>query len=484
MFVEMGIEGVKSIIFGLTPFLVFSLFASLYEDRNKIQTNLLKEQNELLEAYSYNIEHFDNLTNLPNRNLFVKDLHYQIQFAEKRDESFSLININLDDFKTINDSYGHSFGDKILIEVAQRLSKNLHLTNHLSRIGSDEFIILCKLTSSDELLKMASLIQKEIQKKFLIDDKSIFVTSSIGIVTYPKDGTIVTTLMQNIDSALHDAKKSARNSIRFYDEQLTKQTNEKLAMIAKLKHAIEYKELEVYYQPQIDATTNRLIGMEALVRWNHPVDGFISPVNFISLAEEYDLIQEIDYFVMQESMRNYLKFKAQYSDIGRLSINLSVKLLEMDRYLNDMLQIMGELNFNAHDLELEITESCIIHDMEYTGKILKKISSLGIRLAIDDFGTGYSSLSYLQQLPFNKLKIDRSFIINMLQREDDANLVKSIINIAKALNMSVIAEGVDAEDQKDFLVQNGCFQIQGYFYSQPLSAENFLQFINNLHNPK
>ncbi|MBA3025440.1 MAG: EAL domain-containing protein [Sulfurimonas sp.] len=480
MYIEMGMEGIKAIAFGLIPFLVFSLFVSLYEKRNSIQNELLREQYKLLEAYSYNIENFDFVTVLPNKNLFIKNLNHKIDSVEKREKAFSLIKINIDDFKTINDTYGHSFGDKLLRETVTRLQKVLYKENNLSRIGADEFIVISESITADELMKIAEDVQKEMQQKVSIDNKNVFITCSIGIALYAKDGNDVETLMKNIDSALHDAKKYARNSIRFYNTQLTQHTDEKLSMIAELKHAVEYKEFEVYYQAQIDASINKLVGMEALVRWNHPTKGFIPPDKFIPFAEEYGLIKDIDYLVMQQAMKHFMYWKQQYQDIGRLSINLSVKLLETPSYLQDIKQIMQNLSFSPHELELEITESYIMNDIEKSIEVLREISELGIELAIDDFGTGYSSLAYLQKLPFNKLKIDHSFIKNITQDTDEANLVKSIIHIAQALNLSVIAEGVETEAQKEFLIKNGCNFIQGYYYSKPLSAADMFRYIQTL----
>jgi diguanylate cyclase (GGDEF)-like protein len=480
MYIEMGMEGIRAIAFGLVPFFVFSLFVSLYEKRNSIQNDLLREQYKLLEAYSYNIENFDFVTVLPNKNLFIKNLNHKIESVEKIEKAFSLIKINIDDFKTVNDTYGHSFGDKLLRETVTRLQKVLYKENNLSRIGADEFIVISDSVEADELMKIAEDIQKEVQQKVSIDNKNVFITCSIGIAIYSKDGNDVETLIKNVDSALHDAKKYARNSIRFYNTQLTRHTDEKLSMIAELKHALEHKEFEVYYQAQIDASMNKLVGMEALVRWNHPTKGFVSPDRFIPFAEEYGLIKDIDYLVMQQAMKHFKYWKQQYQDIGRLSINLSVKLLEAQSYLQDIKQIMQDLSFPPHDLELEITESYIMNDIEQSIKVLREISELGIELAIDDFGTGYSSLAYLQKLPFNKLKIDHSFIKNITQDADEANLVKSIIHIAKALNLSVIAEGVETEAQKEFLIKNGCNFIQGYYYSKPLSAADMFRYIQTL----
>ncbi|MBU1658111.1 EAL domain-containing protein [bacterium] len=475
MYVQMGIEGIKLIGFGLVPFLIFSLFMGLYDKRNSQQTDLLRAQNELLEAYSYRLENYDVITTLPNRNLFAASLSKTIEMNPEQE--FTILKIDLDDFKTINDTYGHSFGDKILLEISMRLKNILRIENDLSKVGIDEFIIIIYCVATDELIKIAQKIQNELKNEMMIHNKSIFITCSIGLAIYPKDGNSTETLIQNADSALHNAKKSGRNCFRFYNTDLTRLLDTKLSLIADLKRAITHNELEVYYQPQIDSTKNKLVGMEALIRWNHPTKGFIPPDKFILVAEEYGLIEDIDSFVMKTALKQFKSWKQEYPNIGKLALNLSVKLLENNKYVDDLKKIIKKLDCNPKYLELEITEGSIMNDVKKSIEVLKSIHALGVEIAMDDFGTGYSSLSYLQRLSVDKLKIDRSFIINIPEDIDGANLVKSIIHITKSLNLRVIAEGVENISQKEFLLENGCNDIQGYLYSKPLSRDDMFHFI-------
>ena len=480
VYAKHGLESLEALPFGMIPFVTFTLFVSLYEKRNHIQKKLLKEQNELLEAYSFNLENYDTITKLPNRSLFLERLEEKINSSKHSDKLFSIIKIDLDDFKKINDRYGHAFGDEILQIIARRLIKFFKINEHLSKIGIDEFIVINEFIETSSLSILAEKIQALIKKEIYIGEQSIFVTSSVAIVIYGRDGDDASTLIKNVDSALHETKTHWRNGIIFYESVLSDNLSEELELLYDLKSAIKNKEFEVYYQPQINARTGKIIGMEALVRWNSSKKGYIvSPDQFIPFAEKYGLIKEIDFFVMDEGMKKFSKWKKQYPSIGRLSINLSLKVLDNTEYLEDLKKAMSKHKFNPQFLELEIVEGHIMQDTEVFIKVLQDISKMGIKIAIDDFGTGYSSLAYLQKLPVDKLKIDRSFIIEIPENVDGTNLVKSIINISHILKLDVLAEGVDNEIQKAFLLENGCEKIQGYLFSKPLQSDEMLKFIED-----
>ena len=474
------IVSLETLPYGMIPFIIFTLFMTLYDKRNDLQKKLLKEQNELLEAYSFNLENYDASTKLPNRLLFLKFIEGKIEKYKQEKKPFSVIKIDLDDFRKINDRYGHKFGDEILKVTAQRLREFFNIDEYLSKIGIDEFIVIHESVETNLLIELAEKIQNLIKQEINVEKESIFVTSSIAIASYPRDGDNASTLIKNVDSALHETKTRSRNGIMFYESELSVNLSQELELLYDLKCAIKEKEFEVYYQPQIDAASGKVVGMEALVRWNSSKhEGVVSPGKFIMYAEKYGLIREIDFFVMNEAMKKFSSWKAAYPDIGRLAINLSMKVLDNAEYLDDLKRALEKHNFNPLDLELEIVEGHIMQDTKVFIKLLGEISDMGIKIAIDDFGTGYSSLAYLQKLPVDKLKIDRSFILDIPKNIEGANLVKSIINISQILNLDVLAEGVDTEAQKMFLLANGCKKIQGYVFSKPLKADDMLLYIKN-----
>ena len=462
-------------IFGLFPLLVFSIFMNVYEKRNRLHKELLKEQNILLEKYTFEIEHYDILTELPNRQLFMKNLNKKI--FSKEQENFSIIKIDIDNFKNINDNYGYNFADKIVIELSQRLLNILTEEEILCKSGPDEFLIMLKTNAVGSINILNQEIMSSVKDVFIVNSERLFITLSLGIVRFPDDASSSALLIQHLDSALHLAKKSGKHCAKFYDANLTNALNEKMSLLLQLKDAITNREFEVYFQPQMNAQNVTIVGMEALVRWIHPKKGLISPDSFIPLAEEHDLIQEIDFFVMREAMSHFVTWKREYPHIGHLSLNLSMKLLEKNEYMDHLTETLSSLNFEASWLELEITESQIMDNPIKSIEMLQKIKTLGINISIDDFGTGYSSLAYLQKLPVSKLKIDRSFIIETPENESSNTLVKLIINLAESLNLSVIAEGIEEEPQKEFLLSNGCSFIQGYLYAKPLNTQDMLAFI-------
>lgn len=474
-YLQYDIVTIKGTLFGLFPLLIFALSLGLYDKRNRLLTKLLKEKNALLENLSYQLENYDKVSNLPNRKLFYNSLSVAVDITKK----FSIITINLDNFNAINDSYGHAFGDKVLAKVASRLQAKLSSYDSLSKIGPDDFIFITTIVSHEELEKLTQSIHTLINEGITVETKKVFLTASIGIALYPENGNSTDALIQNVDLAVHQAKKQGKNCTVFYTKDLTHGIDEKLLLLGELKEAIAHNQFEVYFQPQVNAKLNTLDGLEALVRWNHPTKGIISPSTFIHLAEEHGLIETIDMFVMDQAMRAFLVWKKRYPNMGKLSLNLSIKLLESPNYLTTLQKKLDTLHFDPKWLELEITENHLMQNPLEALNILEKIHALGIELAIDDFGTGYSSLAYVQKLPVDKLKIDRAFVLDITQSENGANLVKSIIGITQALQLKVIAEGVEFKKERDFLLENKCDFIQGYFYSVPLCEKDYTNYLEN-----
>jgi len=465
----------KSAIFGLFPLMVFSVFISIYERRNRLQKELLQEQNALLEKYMFEVENYDVVTRLPNRRLFMKNINQTI-FSPK-EEKFSIIKIDIDNFKDINDSYGYDFADKLALELSNRLKNILGQEELLSKSGPDEFYVFISSNSLGNIHIFNSAIMDTVKEVFQIGSQRIFITISLGIVRFPHDGNCSADLIQNLDAALHLAKKSGKNCVKFYDTSLSDDINEKMALLTDLRDAVINNEFEVYFQPQINANNEKLIGMEALVRWIHPTMGIIPPIKFIPIAEDYDLIKDIDFFVMRSAMESFIVWKKESPSIGRLSLNLSIKLLEDHTYIPYLKETLLRLSFDPDWLELEVAESQIMDDPKRSIEMLEEIQALGINISIDDFGTGYSSLAYLQKLPVSKLKIDRSFVIDLPHSQSAATLVKLIINLADSLDLHVIAEGIEDIEQKNFLLENNCSTIQGYFYAKPLTHLDMTEFI-------
>jgi diguanylate cyclase (GGDEF)-like protein len=474
-YLKMNSEDFSHAIFGIFPLIVFSIFMTAYETRNKIQADLLKEQHALLKKYTFEIEHFDFITHLPNRISFTKHLNRKV-FTQDQ-ENFSIIKIDIDDFKNINETHGFNFADKIVFELSERLKEILTKEMFLSKSGPDEFLVLIESDDIEILTAIANDIMKVTKDVFCINNQRIFITISVGITRFPDDTNSSADLIKNVDTALHMAKKSGKNCARFYDLTLTDALNEKMQLLLELQDAALNNEFETYFQPQVDAKNNTIVGMEALVRWIHPKMGIIAPTLFIPLAEENSLIKDIDFFVMKDAMKSFVAWKKEYPNIGRLSLNLSMKLLEDKEYLRYLQDTLKETSFKAEWLEIEITESQLMNDPQKSIKLLQEIRNFGINISIDDFGTGYSSLAYLQKLPVSKLKIDRSFIIDTPKDSNSVTLVNLIINLAHSLNLNVIAEGIEEKEQKDFLLSAGCSYIQGYYYSKPLSSTDMLLFI-------
>jgi diguanylate cyclase (GGDEF)-like protein len=433
------------------------------------QKHLLDQKEEL--AYQ---AHHDALTSLPNRVLFNTKLEDAIKKSQKNSTKVALLFIDLDHFKEINDSYGHQMGDEILKIVTQRLSNIVRNKDVLARLGGDEFtIVMQDLTKIENASLLAKKIIEIVGMQINIDNNTFYVSSSIGISIYPDNGNSAANLLKYADAAMYKAKDEGRNNFQYYYSEMTELAFERVEMESSLREALENENFVVYYQPQMDARTDTLIGMEALVRWEHAIHGIISPAKFIPLAESTGLIVKLDRFVMRSAMTQLALWYDQGLNPGVLALNLSVKQLKQKDFISMFENLMKETGCKAECLELEVTESQIMSNPQEAIKILQHVSDIGVKIAIDDFGTGYSSLAYLKKLPIDKLKIDQSFIKDLPDDEEDVAISKAVIALSNSLNLKIIAEGVETKEQKDFLVKNGCPNIQGYFYSKPIPALEF-----------
>lgn len=429
------------------------------------------EDEKLLKLQAKQLTHqanHDILTNLPNRTLFKDRLTQAIKSSKRNQKQFALLFIDLDQFKKINDSLGHHIGDEVLIEAAKRLQSAIREEDTLARLGGDEFTIIVRDVKDNS---SASIVAQKIidvmKEPLFIKSHILYISSSIGISLYPKHSDEANNLIKYADTAMYKAKDEGRNNYQFYSSDMTQFAFERVVMESSLRIAIQNNQFEVYFQPQFEAKSEKIVGMEALVRWIHPSLGMIPPGKFIPLSEENGLIINIDRIVMKKAMTQFSLWKKAGLEPGILAINLSMKRLNEVDFIEQLLENMQELEFEPQWLELEVTESQVMNNPDASIEKLRTISKLGIELAIDDFGTGYSSLSYLKKLPLNKLKIDQSFVRDIPYDEDDISITKAIIALAKSLNLKLIAEGVETKEQKDFMLENGCEYIQGYYYSKP-----------------
>ncbi|MBE3102733.1 MAG: EAL domain-containing protein, partial [Bacilli bacterium] len=426
--------------------------------------------------------HHDELTGLANRRYFHKYVNNILNSSQTSDSMLAILLLDLDRFKLINDTLGHSRGDTLLVEIGQRLNTYLHGKGKLFRMGGDEFtIVLTESETIENLKKMADDITKVVRKPFVIQNLEFHISTSIGIAIYPNDGTDISTLFSHADNAMYRAKESGKNGYCFYNSNMGKTSIQKLTLETELELAIKNEDLVLHYQPQIDLHTNQIVGVEALLRWNHPQLGLIPPADFIPIAEEMGLMVNLGEWVLNHGCRQMKAWHDQGLTSLKLSINLSPQEFLKQRLVDKVKQVLLETGLKPHGLELEITESMTMDVIRATS-ILEELNGIGIQIAIDDFGTGFSSLNYIKNFHIHRLKIDRSFVRDMLDGPKDAKIVGTIISIAHALDLKVIAEGVETEEQLHFLRNLKCDEIQGFYYSKPLSAsdlENKYKFISS-----
>ncbi len=433
------------------------------------------EENERRLEY---LTHYDLLTHLPNRTLLFDRLQQTLARARRFAGRVAVLLLDLDRFKKINDSLGNRAGDLLLTEVARRLGQHVRQADTLARRGEDEFVVVLEqFNDINQVVDVAQRLLGDLCREINLEGVPLFTTASIGISLFPEDAGDAEGLLRCADAAVHRAQEEGGNTYQFYTSDMTAQTRERLELEAQLRRALREEQLILYYQPQIDMTSGRCIGTEALVRWVHPQQGMISPGAFIPLAEETDLIESIGLW----GLKTACSWNKALQDKGvgpiPVSVNISARQLYRPGFSETVARILAETGLEARFLELEITESMVMKDVDTAIAIMKELSRQGITIAMDDFGTGYSSLSYLRQFPIEKLKIDQSFIRDLV---DDANataIAQSVVALARSLNLRVIAEGVETEEQAAVLNAMGCNEIQGFLFSRPLppvEAEAYL----------
>lgn len=439
---------------------------------NEMRENFVSHKSEL----EYQAYH-DPLTNLPNRALLLDRLEQSFEDAKRYGNKVALLFIDIDHFKHINDTFGHKFGDEILLEVANRFKSSIRSVDTLSRLGGDEFVVLTSIGSHGyDASELANKLLSSMTESIIVENESFNIGLSIGISIYPDDTHSTFDLLRNADSAMYKAKSSGRNNFQYYSLQLTEEAEKRVILKNEINEALKNNEFVVYFQPQINAETHQITGAEALVRWIHPSKGFIAPDEFIPFAEQNGQIHLIDLWVLDYTTQFISRYFSEATPSFKIAVNFSSQTIERNLLSDDISKIVKTNKCHQQAIEIEITESNIFKNRDHCIEELNRLSELGFSIAIDDFGTGYSSLSHLKQLPINKLKIDRSFINDLSDNEDDGTIVKTIIALGKNLGMSVIAEGVETEQQQHFLIASGCLLVQGYFYSKPLSGDDFLKY--------
>jgi len=455
----------------------------LLENRTLEISNLIEAFQEMDEKVSQRqgaLEHqalHDHLTGLPNRLMLNQHLEYQLLAAKRNNKNFSLLLMDLDHFKDVNDSLGHAIGDILLINTSKRLTEHIRKSDTVTRLGGDEFAILLPEANSSEAELIIKNIINSIEKSFIIDGNTINIGISIGIACFPDDGTDATTLMQHADMAMYVAK---RNQIGFshYDESEDFISSNRLTLITDLRNALDNDSLKLYFQPQVDIDGLAVTGAEALLRWEHPEYGFIQPEKIVELAEYIGIIHQLSIWVLEKAIEQCSYWHQQGEQIS-IAVNLSVHDLTNTKLCENIDSLLKQYNLESNFLTLEITESGMMENPARSTEILNTLSSMGINLSIDDFGTGFSSLSYLKQLPVNELKIDKSFIMNMDNDESDVVIVQSTIHLGHNLGLKVIAEGIEHEGLLHLAKQLGCDKYQGYLFGKPQNSEQFLKLIQS-----
>lgn len=438
--------------------------------RKRFEQQLLRQAN------------YDILTGLPNRMLALDRLKLALAQARREGSMVGVMFLDLDNFKHINDTLGHDAGDNLLIEAARRISSCLRGSSTVARLGGDEFlVILPGLTGPESTSQVAERILTTFEPAYALSGQEVFVTTSIGIAIFPTDSDNSGTLLQHADAAMYQAKHQGKSSYAHFTPEMSEVSHERLQMESRMRRALELQEFELYFQPIVDTDSGELRAAEALLRWNNPVMGMVMPDRFIPLAEETGLIIPIGEWVLEEACRAAKSWKDQTGrDIG-ISVNVSPRQFRDRGFTDAVMRALTSNELAPEHLELEITERLLLDNSIETAEILRELDRANVRLSVDDFGTGYSALSYLKSYPFDTLKIDKSFVQDVLKEPEDASLVRAIINMAHSLGLTIVAEGVEEETQTHFLKQEGCDFSQGHFYSRPLPAEEFAEWLRTNH---
>jgi len=425
----------------------------------------------------------DPLTGLPNR-VMLQDRFEQVKtFCLREKTKLGLLFLDLDHFKKINDSLGHDIGDLLLKEVAKRLEESVRKSDSIARIGGDEFLIIAPgLTKSEDVVQVAEKILDALQRPFYLDDREIYTSTSIGMSIYPDDAETFEVLRKNADMAMYQAKESGRNLYRFFDQKMDEDVSNYMKLRDDLRHAIRRNELCIHYQPQLSLTNGKIVGVEALLRWNHPDMGEIPPDYFIPLAEESGLIVEIGDWVLIEACRQAVEWKNKNLEIMQMGVNLSAAQFKRGDVEQSVLSALKISGLDPEMLELEVTEKILSDNNIGALDCLKRLRHVGVKISIDDFGTGYSSLAYLRKFNIDKLKIDQSFVKDMIEDANDVAIVRGIIQMAHCLNLVTLAEGVESHELLAKLRSFGCDEAQGYDFSRPMISKDFEIFYSKFNH--
>ncbi|MFP4697176.1 MAG: EAL domain-containing protein [Eubacteriales bacterium] len=440
--------------------------------------NINKEK--LSEAKIHKLAYYDELTGLPNRVYFMNSLKKALKY-NKIESMIAILIIDLDNFKGINDALGHSYGDKVLKNIALRLQHVVGINSLLARFGGDEFILYrSDCFTRFEIHQYAKEVLNVFEESICIGEINFTITASIGIAVIPEDDVVPENIIKYAEMALYDAKNNGKNNYEFYTSKLSKQVIRRIQIENDLRQAVKNNQLKLVYQPKLDLSNNKVTGVEALIRWHHPTKGIISPAEFIPIAEENGSIIEVGDWVIREAIRQLKEWHNEDNTNLTMSINLSAKQFKDLNLKNTFSKTLQESNVHPMFLEIEITETAALADIEYANMILNDLKSTGMKVSLDDFGTGYSSLSYLKKLPINNLKIDKSFIDDILEENKGEQIIRSIISLSHAYEIKVIAEGVETNNQLEFLKNENCDIVQGYYISKPLPSDELRKFIKEM----
>jgi len=458
----------------LTITLLTSILDARLEARTAVLSNSLREANRELTQLALH----DTLTGLPNRILLADRIEQAMRKIDSQGGQFALMFMDLDGFKPVNDAYGHHVGDQLLRAVAMRLRENFHRHDTLARIGGDEFVLLVEVEDVEDVSTVAARQVALIGRHFTVGDHELQVSVSIGIALYPGNGHIQQELLMNADAAMYHAKSAGKNGYSFFDSSMNTNARNHLQLLQDLRAALKQDQFCVHYQPKFNAGDGQPVGAEALVRWNHPEHGLLMPDKFIALAEKTGLIISIGEWVLNEACRQMRIWFDMGFTHWRIAVNLSALQFCHSGLVNTVASALSRHDLPANSLTLEITETTAMNDADASMTVLQALSEMGVDLSIDDFGTGYSSLMYLKRLPANELKIDRGFVRDLENDSDDAAIVSAIVALGQALDLRIVAEGVETSSQRSFLTRLGCDSLQGYLLGYPLPAERFMADIH------
>ncbi len=455
--------------------LLTSIFDARLEARTAVLATSLSQANEELTQLALH----DTLTGLPNRILLADRISQAMAETTEQGGFFSLMFIDLDGFKPVNDAFGHHLGDRLLREVALRLREQLRSQDTLARIGGDEFVLLVRLSEPDDAPQVAARQVSLLSKPFRVDEHDLQISASVGIALFPGNGLTAEELLMNADAAMYHAKGAGKNGYSFFDVSMNTNARKQLQLLQDLRQALEHKQFRLHYQPKFDASTGKPVGAEALLRWEHPQQGLLLPEFFIELAEKTGLIIPIGEWVLNEACRQMrLWFDEGYTH-WRIAVNLSALQFCYAGLVDSVVWALERHQLPANSLTLEITETTAMSDADASMTVLQRLSQMGVDLSIDDFGTGYSSLMYLKRLPANELKIDRGFVRDLEHDSDDAAIVSAIVALGQALGLRIVAEGVETDMQQSFLTTLGCDALQGFLLGEPRAAEQFMADIHH-----